>query len=229
MDYQYYFGVKPTLYSLSSPIDPRDTASKSNLANPLSLRPWELKHVTSFSESTGSKTSTIGLPNKPAECTFIYDAWGPVRTFSIDFDRYDNEEQVSNLDFVHTQFCDYLIYPTFNVPHKGSSTSGEGLKVVSIGLEWMLSFMQAISQGFILCRVAADENAEPDGRIPLNSGTFDGRRAEFFTVALTSISYDLDSENPGIMHVSLSLTERKPFEYAPAYKRYVPSVRPRTG
>ncbi len=101
------------------------------------LCPWELKHIDSITMSLAGSTSTMGVPNKPASRTQIFDTGGPVRTFKISGRRYDWEENVSNWDFVNTQFnlASDSEYPSIH-PY------------TYVGLSWLLSTMQILLKGY---------------------------------------------------------------------------------
>lgn len=101
------------------------------------LCPWELKHIDSITMSLAGSTSTMGIPNKPASRTQIFDTGGPVRTFKISGRRYDWEENVSNWDFVNTQFnlASDSEYPSTN-------------PFSYVGLSWLLSTMQILLKGY---------------------------------------------------------------------------------
>ena len=101
------------------------------------LCPWELKHIDSITMSLAGSTSIMGVPNKPASRTQIFDTGGPVRTFKISGRRYDWEENVSNWDFVNTQFnlASDSEYPSNN-------------PFTYVGLSWLLSTMQILLKGY---------------------------------------------------------------------------------
>ena len=101
------------------------------------LCPWELKHIDSITMSLAGSTSTLGIPNKPASRTQIFDTGGPVRTFKISGRRYDWEENVSNWDFVNTQF---------NLASDSEYPSTHPFTYV--GLSWLLSTMQILLKGY---------------------------------------------------------------------------------
>ena len=79
----------------------------------------------------------MGIPNKPASRTQIFDTGGAVRTIKISGKRYDNEEAVSNWDFIYTQF---------NVA-KDSEYKGKD-EYTYIGISWLLSTIQVLLRGY---------------------------------------------------------------------------------
>ena len=99
--------------------------------------PWELKHVESISTTISGQTSTMGIPNKPASRTQIFDTGGAVRTIKISGKRYDNEEAVSNWDFIYNQF---------NVA-KDSEYKGKD-EYTYIGISWLLSTIPVLLKGY---------------------------------------------------------------------------------
>lgn len=101
------------------------------------LCPWELKHVESISVTISGQTSTMGIPNKPASRTQIFDTGGAVRTIKVSGKRYDNEEAVSNWDFIYNQF---------NVA-KDSEYKGKD-EYTYIGISWLLSTIQVLLKGY---------------------------------------------------------------------------------
>lgn len=105
------------------------------------LCPWELKHVTGLTVSVSGQTSTMGIPNKPASRTQIFDTGGPVRTFKITGRRYDFEERVSNWDFINKQFnmaCD---------SEYGSSDNTDD-SFAYVGISWLFSNLQVVLKGY---------------------------------------------------------------------------------
>ena len=79
----------------------------------------------------------MGIPNKPASRTQIFDTGGAVRTIKISGKRYDNEEAVSNWDFIYNQF---------NVA-KDSEYKGKD-EYTYIGISWLLSTIQVLLKGY---------------------------------------------------------------------------------
>lgn len=140
-DYTFRFGTYP------------GTIMKNGTSNhvykgytPLHMQPWELPHVDSLSVSIGGQTTTMGLPNKPASKSLIFDYGGPIRKFKISGRRYDNEPAgvdyngnpyyISNMDFLHNQF---------NLVRR----IGGGYDCY-VGLSWLLSCMQVTLCGYVL-------------------------------------------------------------------------------
>lgn len=105
------------------------------------LCPWELKHVTALTVSVSGQTSTMGIPNKPASRTQIFDTGGPVRTFKITGKRYDFEENVSNWDFINTQFNNAK-----DSEYGNSENSDDTFTYV--GISWLFSNLQVILKGY---------------------------------------------------------------------------------
>lgn len=200
--------------------------------------PWELKHVDSITMSISGQTSTMGVPNKPASRTQIFDTGGPVRTFKISGRRYDWEEEVSNWDFVNTQL---------NVAKDSVYTDK---KYVYVGMSWLLSNMQVLLKGYTFNIVNSDVNdkrfiftampstsdcitVEDIGDVPSNSdGIYTGimyyitKEKKFYkqgekalveypvpedtgyNVALTAFSASFSESEPGLMEYSITAVER---------------------
>lgn len=115
--------------------------------NYIYLCPWELKHVDSITISYSGTTSTMGIPNKPASRTQIFDTGGPVRTIKISGKRYDWEEDVSNWDFVNTQFN--LAKDSEYVLKNEDTNYSSDNRFCYIGLSWLLSTMQVLLKGYM--------------------------------------------------------------------------------
>lgn len=200
--------------------------------------PWELKHVDSITMSISGQTSTMGVPNKPASRTQIFDTGGPVRTFKISGRRYDWEEAVSNWDFVNTQL---------NV---AKDSVYDDKKYVYVGMSWLLSNMQVLLKGYTFNIVNSDVDdkrfiftampstsdcisVEDIEDVPSNSnGTYTGimyyitkekkfykqgekALAEYpvpedtgYNVALTAFSASFSESEPGLMEYSITAVER---------------------
>ena len=162
------------------------------------LCPWELKHVDSITMSVSGSTATMGIPNMPASRTQIFDTAGCVRTFKITGRRYDWEEEISNWDFVNTQF-NLAVDPDFGRPAPREY-------YCYVGLNWLLSCMQVLLKGYVFSIVNTDitdlrfiySNPEKRTGIP-DVG---------YNVALTGVSVTFSDTEPGLMEYSLTLTER---------------------
>ena len=200
--------------------------------------PWELKHVDSVTMSISGQTSTMGVPNKPASRTQIFDTGGPVRTFKISGRRYDWEEEISNWDFVNTQL---------NV---ATDSVYRDKKYVFIGMSWLLSNMQVLLKGYTFNIVNSDVDdkrfvftplpstsdcivVDSTSDIPSNStGIYTGityyvtglkkfylqgssSLTEYeipedsgYNVALTAFSASFSETEPGLLEYSITAVER---------------------
>ncbi|MFA5744505.1 MAG: hypothetical protein WC936_06855 [Candidatus Nanoarchaeia archaeon] len=175
------------------------------------LCPWELKHVDSISMSISGTTSTMGLPDKPASRTQIFDTSGPVRTFKITGKRYDWEETISNWDFINTE----LNFATD--VDIGNSPDGHGY--CYIGISWLFSKIQVVQKGYCFYIGNTDST---DNRfiyfVPDGSESQKG-----WNVAVTAMSATFSDTVPGLLEYSITLTER--FKYGETlYKPYTASL-----
>lgn len=218
MQYKYYFGTYANGFTLTNPHTEYTAKGKSTVGSgAITLRPWELKHVDSISEGITAQASTIGVPDKPAECTYVFDTGGPVRQFTINGRRYDYEEKVSNLDFIHTQFN--AIPMEYYVPFKkGKITSAY---YYSVGIEWLTSNMQSTLKGFTFKKVA--DEYDPSERLPIQQLS-DGTYGEEYNVGLLGFQYSFSDAQPGMMEYSLTLVERSTYNLSRIYKEYIPSI-----
>lgn len=130
-------GLKCTLIKETSPAQEVNRYHTHN-GKRIYLCPWELKHVNAVTFSTSGTTATMGIPNAPASRTQIFDTGGPIRTIKISGRRYDYEENISNWDFVNTQF---------NI--STDAEYGGPTEYCYIGLSWMLSTMQVLLKGYL--------------------------------------------------------------------------------
>ena len=200
------------------------------------LCPWELKHIESISVTISGQTSTMGIPNKPASRTQIFDTGGAVRTIKVNGKRYDNEEAVSNWDFIYTQF---------NVAYDSEYI---GKEYTYIGISWLLSTIQVLLRGYTFnirssgmadFRYSFDTNPRMEDCIVVDKFAdlpkdsiftglygyakdtkgyyrYDGSAWQTFTfkddtgynVALTGFNSTFSESQPGLLEYSLTLTER---------------------
>ena len=200
------------------------------------LCPWELKHVESISTTISGQTSTMGIPNKPASRTQIFDTGGAVRTIKINGKRYDNEEAVSNWDFIYTQF---------NVAYDSEYI---GKEYTYIGISWLLSTIQVLLRGYTFnirssgmtdFRYPFDTNPRMEDCIVVDKfadlpkdsiftglygyakdtkgyyryngsawQTFTFKEDTGYNVALTGFNSTFSESQPGLLEYSLTLTER---------------------
>ena len=200
------------------------------------LCPWELKHVESISVTISGQTSTMGIPNKPASRTQIFDTGGAIRTIKISGKRYDYEENVSNWDFIYNQY---------NV---AEDSEYKGKKYTYIGISWLLSTIQVLLKGYTFnvrssgftdfrypyttnptlsdCIMVDSVSQLPSGAI--FEGLFgyakdvkkiyQNRNGTWWTyipiedtgynVALTGFNSTFSESQPGLLDYSLTLTER---------------------
>lgn len=215
--YRFFFGTYDERITLQQTHETSGTIPGPNVGpGEISLKPWELKHVSTLEESMSGQITTIGIPNKPQECAYVFDLGGPVRTFTISGTRYDADEEISNFDFIHTQFNKQTM-PTFY--HAMSTKSTD--TYYSIGIEWLTSMMQSISKGFVLRILCSDDG---DGRMPIyNTLSIQDVQGQEFNVGLTGFNYSMHQDNPGVMDYTISLTERKMYEGGPIYQEYITS------
>lgn len=206
--------------------------------NEVYLCPWELKHVESISVGISGQTATMGIPNKPASRTQIFDTGGPVRTFKISGKRYDWEEEVSNWDFIYTQL------------NLARDSDYKDKKYTYVGISWLLSNMQVLLKGYAFNISNSDPtdlrfmhksfpttssvfHVSTQAELPSNSsGAYDGIYAyvdsekrfyvgqtriwkEYslpedtcYNVALTAFNASFSETEPGLIEYSFTLTER---------------------
>lgn len=166
------------------------------------LCPWELKHVDSISVSVSGTTSTMGIPNKPSSRTQIFDTSGAVLTFKINGRRYDQEEAISNWDFVNTQF-NFQEDPVFGKP-LGPDNPSEDNKYCYVGLNWLLSCMQILLKGYLLYI----DNTDMDDLRFIFKRSDSSPPEEGYNVALTQVSATFSDQEPGLLEYSLTLVMR---------------------
>lgn len=228
-----YYGADTKVVSKVVIVD--DGTGKTMKAYPC---PWELKHVDSITMSISGQTSTMGVPNKPASRTQIFDTGGPVRTFKISGRRYDWEEEVSNWDFLNTQ-----LNVAYDPVYKDK-------KYVYVGMSWLLSNMQTLLKGYTFNIVNSDVDdnryiftsmpstsdcivVDSISDVPSNSdGIYTGimyyitnlkkfykqgsaSLAEYqvpddtgYNVGLTAFSASFSETEPGLMEYSITAVER---------------------
>lgn len=200
------------------------------------LCPWELKHVESISVTISGQTSTMGIPNKPASRTQIFDTGGAIRTIKISGKRYDYEENVSNWDFIYNQF---------NV---AEDSEYKGKEYTYIGISWLLSTIQVLLKGYTFnvrssgftdfrypyttnptlsdCIMVDSVSQLPSGAIFEGlfgyakdvEKVYQNRNGTWWTyipiedtgynVALTGFNSTFSESQPGLLDYSLTLTER---------------------
>ena len=145
---------------------------------------WELKHVESITFKLSKQSTARGIPTKSTNATQVFEMQGPIATIDISFVRFDYEEDVSNWDFLFTK--DYIVRST-----------GERYK----GIDWYTSRLQT-TRPYKLAIVWANDGIDSEGDpglVPTGA----------WKVAVTNISYDLNTENPGMGSFKISLTERR--------------------
>ena len=160
------------------------------------LCPWQLKHVDTISVSVGGSTATMGIPNKPQSRTQIFDTSGPTLTFKISGRRYEQEETISNWDFVNTQF-NFQQDEEFGVPASGEL-------YCYIGLNWLLSCMQILLKGYVLYI----DNSKPNDTRFIFKRSTTSPPEEGYNVALTSVNTTFSETEPGLLEYSLTLVMR---------------------
>lgn len=202
------------------------------------LCPWELKHVDSISVGVSGQSATMGIPNKPASRTQIFDTGGPVRTFKISGKRYDWEEEVNNWNFIYEQL------------NLANDSEYKDKKYTYVGMSWLLSNMQVLLKGYAFNISNSDPtdlrfmyksipttssvfHVSTSSALPSNSdGTYndifayvDGERQFYYgilntwkkyelpedtcyNVALTAFNASFSETEPGLIEYSITLTER---------------------
>lgn len=160
------------------------------------LCPWQLKHVDTITLSVQGSTATMGIPNKPSSRTQIFDTSGPTLTFKITGRRYDQEETISNWDFVNTQF-NFQQDEEFGIP-------AQGQKYCYIGLNWLFSCMQILLKGYVF--YIDNRNLSDTRFIFKNSNT--NPPQEGYNVALTQMSTTFSETEPGLLEYSLTMVMR---------------------
>lgn len=160
------------------------------------LCPWQLKHVDTITLSVQGSTATMGIPNKPSSRTQIFDTSGPTLTFKISGRRYEQEEAISNWDFVNTQF-NFQEDEEFGIPASGQ-------QYCYIGLNWLLSCMQILLKGYIFY---IDNSNTNDTRFIFQNSTSQPPQ-EGYNVALTQVNTTFSESEPGLLEYSLTLVMR---------------------
>lgn len=214
--YEYYIGTYSTDFTLAMPHTQSTAYGVETIpAGTIRLKPWKLRHVKSIQETQSTMlTSKLGIPDKPAECAYVFDVGGPIRTFTISGERYDSEEEVSNLDFIFTQFNKQTINSTEYYPFTGIAIGGT---YYSVGLEWLTSTMQATLKGYVYRVVSS--TGETDDRTPVEQFS-DATFGEEFNVGITNISFEMSSENPGLMTYTITAVARREYPGGECYREY---------
>lgn len=144
---------------------------------------WELKHVESIKFGLAKQSNARGVPTKSSGATQVFEMQGPVATFDLNFVRFDYEEDVPNWDFVFAK--DYIV-----------RSSGNRYK----GIDWYTSRLQTTRPyKFAITWV-------PDG---LDSEDPEVVTTGVWKVAVTNISFDLETGTPGMGSFRIALTERR--------------------
>lgn len=214
--YEYYIGTYSDKLTLKT--SHTESTAYGSVYIPqgdIQIRPWHLKHVKSIQESESTMlTSKIGIPDKPAECAYVFDVGGPIRTFTISGERYDHEEEVSNLDFVLTQFNQQTLNSVEHIPF---TTDTLPAAYYSVGIEWLTSTMQATMKGYLFARIAS--KYVTDDRVPVEA-LADGY-GEIFNVGITNFSFEMSSENPGLMTYTITAVVRNIYPDGETYREYI--------
>lgn len=206
-DATYMFGTYEGKFTLSMPHTEYTAYGQKVIpAGDITLRPWVLKHVTNISEGVTTMATTIGIPDKPPECAQVYDIGGPVRTITISGKRYDSEEEVSNLDFIHTQFNPFKRTQAV-IPFHGT----QSVSYYSVGIEWLTSTMQTTLKGYTFII----EMPSSDTRMS----------SQQLNVGLTGFTYNFENDNPGVMNYTIQLVERNEYKGGPIYREYIRTLR----
>jgi hypothetical protein len=159
--------------------------------------PWELKHVTSITMTVNGNTAKIGIPNKPASRSQIFDTGGAIRTFKISGIRYDAEETIPNIDFIHKEL-NFARDPIL----------GGNREYCYVGLSWLFSKMQVVLKGYQFYI----GNADPTDKRFIHFPPF---TADVVTngwnVAVTAMSTEFPEDMPGAMTYDITMVERMPY------------------
>lgn len=151
---------------------------------------WELKHVESLDFHLSKQSTARGIPTKSSNATQVFEMQGPIASFDIDFVRFDYEEDVPNWDFLFTK--DYIVRSTGN-RYKGIDWYTAKLQTTrpyKFAIYWVPDGVDSPNQ--------SDPTADP-GLIPTGE----------WKVAVTNISYEVNSTEAGMGSFKISLTERR--------------------
>ena len=143
---------------------------------------WELKHVESIRFGLAKTSQPYGIPTKSSSATQIFENQGPVGQFSLEFVRFDYEEEVPNWDFMYTK--DYKV-------------GGKRYQ----GIDWYTSRLQT-TRPYRFAIVWEGDNI--DGQNDPNMYPTDT-----WNVSINNISYSTESTNPGMGNFSITMTERR--------------------
>lgn len=151
---------------------------------------WELKHVESFKAGISKSSQARGIPTKSSGATQVFEMQGPVATFELSFTRFDYEEDVPNWDFLFTK--DYIVRSSSNADNIGKRYKG---------IDWYTARLQT-TRPYRFAIVWVPDSIDPEedpGLIPTGS----------WNVAVTNITYDVDSTQHGMGSFRINLTERR--------------------
>lgn len=143
---------------------------------------WEIPHVSSIKVSVKKQATAFGVPTRSSDDSQIFDMGGPVRTFSISFQRMDWEEEICNWDFMYSKSIK---------DHSGNEY---------IGIDEFTGQLQTMRPYRLQIYWQGDAPSDIDpGQITT------GR----WNVSLTRISMELSPTTPGQADFSLDFTERR--------------------
>ena len=151
---------------------------------------WELKHVESLDFNLSKTSQAYGIPTKSSSATQVFENQGPIAQFTIEFVRFDYEEEVPNWDFMYTK--DYKL--------------NDGRRFQ--GIDWYTSRLQTTRPykfAIVWENDAVDSDGDP-GRLPNPTNNITGN---CWKVSVNNINYSFDYNNPGMGKFSITLTERR--------------------
>jgi hypothetical protein len=143
---------------------------------------WELKHVESIRFGLSKTSQPYGIPTKSSSATQIFENQGPVGQFSLDFVRFDYEEEVPNWDFMYAR--DY-------------KSGGKRYQ----GIDWYTSRLQT-TRPYRLAIIWEGDNI--DGQT--DPGIYP---TGVWNISINNITYSTESTNPGMGKFSITFTERR--------------------
>jgi len=151
------------------------------------FRPWTLRHITSYQETIQGTAATVGVPNYPPSNAQTFDTTGAYRTISISGKRFDDEEYISNVDF---------IYNELNLVGTSSSINGNRY-YYSVGLMWLTSNLQVAKHGYALTISQTNHTGELI------------EDDETILVAQGNLQFTFVADRPSELDYTLTLTEKR--------------------
>lgn len=174
---------------------------------------WNLNHITSIYTEVSKKTTPFGAPTLPARSVMVFDMEGPVRKFKLEGVRFDQEEPISNWDFIFARSVQMR-----GIHRLGPTTITNPFFT---GIEWATSTIQtnAPYTFFIYYRPDTSLNGHTPEDLPNKADLIADINADDnayiqgeFCVSVTNLSFKFDPKNIGLMTYSIELTERRPWK-----------------